>query len=52
MRNHRVGHEKAVTFAPLVPNAATIEAMQEARRGSLPQFASVEDLFRDLHEND
>ncbi len=48
----KVAHEKALPFAPLVPNAATIEAMKEARRGDLPQFASVEDLFDDLHEDD
>ncbi len=48
----KVAHEKALPFAPLVPNAATIEAMREARRGDLPQFATVEELFDDLHEDD
>ena len=48
----KVAHEKALPFAPLVPNAATIEAMKEARRGNLPQFDSVEDLFDDLHADD
>ena len=48
----RVAHEKALPFAPLVPNAATIEAMREASRGNLPQFATVEDLFDDLHADD
>ena len=48
----KVAHEKALPFAPLVPNAATIEAMREARRGNLPQFASVEDLLDDLHADD
>ena len=48
----KVAHEKALPFAPLVPNAATIEAMREARRGNLPQFASVEDLFDDLRADD
>ena len=38
--------------APLFPNAATIEAMKEARRRNLPQFDSVEDLFDDLHADD
>ena len=38
--------------APLVPNAATIEAMKEARRGDLPRFASVEELFNDLRADD
>ena len=49
----RVAREKALPFAPLVPNAVTIEAMKEARRqGNLPQFASVEDLLDDLHAED
>ena len=48
----KVAHEKALPFAPLVPDAATIEAMGEARRGNLPQFASVEDLFDDLRADD
>ncbi|MCY3809695.1 MAG: type II toxin-antitoxin system RelB/DinJ family antitoxin [Gemmatimonadetes bacterium] len=48
----KVAHEKALPFAPLVPNAATIEAMKEARKGDLPRFASVEDLFDDLHADD
>ena len=48
----KVAHEKTLPFAPLVPNAATIEAMREARRGNLPQFSSVEDLLDDLHADD
>ena len=48
----KVAHEKALPFAPLVPNAVTIEAMREARRGKLPQFASVEELLDDLHADD
>ena len=48
----KIAHEKALPFAPLVPNAATIEAMREARRGNLPKFDSVEDLFDDLHAED
>lgn len=45
----RVADEKTLPFAPLVPNAATVEAMREARRGDLPRLATVEDLFDDLH---
>ena len=45
----RVADEKTLPFAPLVPDAATVEAMREARRGDLPRFATVEDLFDDLH---
>ena len=48
----KVAHEKALPFAPLVPNAVTIEAMKEARRGGLPRFTSVEDLLDDVHARD
>ena len=48
----KVAHEKELPFAPLVPNAATVDAMREARRGNLPKFASVEELFDDLHADD
>lgn len=45
-------HEKTPPFEPLVPNADTIGAMKEARRGDLPQFASVEELLDDLRGDD
>jgi DNA-damage-inducible protein J len=48
----RVAHEKALPFEPLVPNATTIEAMKEARRGGLKSFATVEDLMTDLNVDD
>ena len=48
----KVAHEKALPFAPLVPNADTIEAMREARRHDLPQFSSVDDLFDELRADD
>lgn len=48
----RVAHEKALPFEPLVPNATTIEAMKEARRGGLKPFATVEDLITDLNADD
>jgi antitoxin component of RelBE/YafQ-DinJ toxin-antitoxin module len=41
-----------VAFEPLVPNAVTIEAMKEARRGGLKSFATVEDLMADLNAVD
>lgn len=41
----RVAREKALPFEPLVPNAVTIEAMKEARRGGLKSFAPVGDLM-------
>ncbi len=48
----RVARENALPFAPLVPNAETIAAIQEARAGNLPRFENVEDLFDDLHADD
>ncbi len=48
----KVAQEKALPFAPLVPNSVTIEAMKEARRGGLPRFGSVQDLLDDLHADD
>ncbi len=44
-----VSAAKALPFAPLTPNAVTVEAMREARKGGLPRFDSVEDLVDDLH---
>ena len=48
----RTAGKKALPFEPLVPNAETIEAMKEARRGNLPSFATVEDLMTDLNAAD
>ena len=48
----KVAQEKALPFAPLIPNADTIEAMKEARKGNLPRFGSVQALFDDLHAGD
>ena len=48
----RVAREKALPFAPLVPNAPTIAAMKEARAGNLPQFEDVRSLLDDLHADD
>ena len=48
----RVAHDKALPFEPLIPNAVTIEAMKEARRGGLQSFAAVEDLVADLNADD
>ena len=43
----RVALERALPFEPLVPNAVTVEAMKEARRGGLTSFASVDALMAD-----
>lgn len=48
----RVAREGALPFEPFRPNAETIEAMEEARRGGLTSFASVEALMADLREDD
>ncbi len=48
----RIAAEKALPFEPLVPNAQTIEAMMEARRGGLPRFETVEALLADLNADD
>jgi len=48
----RIAREKALPFEPLVPNAETIAAMKEARRGNLPSFGSVDDLMADLNAKD
>lgn len=48
----RVAREKALPFEPLVPNAETIEAMKEARRGKLRSFDTVKALMADLNAED
>jgi predicted transcriptional regulator len=36
----------------MLPNAATVAAMREARNGGLPSFHSVSDLMADLNAED
>ena len=48
----RVAREKALPFEPLVPNAKTIKAMQEARRNKLRSFKNVAALMDDLNAED
>ena len=48
----RVAREKALPFAPLIPNTATIEAMKEARKGRLSRFDGVDALMDDLNARD
>jgi DNA-damage-inducible protein J len=48
----RIAHEKALPFEPRIPNAETIEAMKEARRGALPYFDSVDARIADLNADD
>ena len=48
----RVVAEKALPFDPLVPNAATIAAMRDARLGKARSFESVDALMEDLNAPD
>lgn len=48
----RIAREKALPFEPLVPNAETIEAMKEARRGGLPRYRNVDAMLAALNEGD
>lgn len=48
----RIANEKTLPFDPLVPNAETIAAMQEARAGKTTKTRSPEDLFDQLNETD
>jgi DNA-damage-inducible protein J len=48
----RIAREKALPFEPLVPNATTIAAMKEARKGGLKSFSTVQDLMADLNADD
>ncbi len=47
----RTAAEKRLPFE-LQPNAETIEAIEEARRGNLKSFQSVAELMADLHADD
>ena len=48
----RIAKEKALPFEPLVPNAETIAAMKEARRGGLKGYRRPKDLMKSLNEGD
>jgi DNA-damage-inducible protein J len=48
----RVAREKALPFSPLVPNATTIAAMEEARRGNLHSATTIAELKAALYAED
>ena len=48
----KIAREHALPFDPMVPNAATIAAMMEARAGNLPRANSIEELKKALHADD
>ncbi|MGD9152616.1 MAG: type II toxin-antitoxin system RelB/DinJ family antitoxin [Gammaproteobacteria bacterium] len=48
----RVAKDKKLPFEPLIPNKETIKAMRDAREGKLITVGSVEDLMKDLKNED
>jgi len=48
----RVAREQALPFEPLVPNAATIKAMKDARSSKTKKHATLESLMADLNADD
>ncbi len=48
----RVAIDKELPFEPLIPNAETIAAMQEARNGDLVSFDTTAELFAHLNAED
>ena len=48
----RVAREHAMPFEPLVPNATTIAAMEEARAGKLKSYNNVQDLMTALNDEE
>ncbi|MBV9751548.1 MAG: type II toxin-antitoxin system RelB/DinJ family antitoxin [Hyphomicrobiales bacterium] len=48
----RIAREKALPFEPLVPNAKTVAAMRQARKGKLRRFKDVGALMKDLNARD
>lgn len=48
----RVAREKALPFEPLIPNAETIAAIEDARAGRVIRVNSIEELMADLNAKD
>jgi DNA-damage-inducible protein J len=48
----RVAREQALPFEPLVPNAKTIKAMRDARRGKTTKHKTLNSLMANLHADD
>lgn len=48
----RVARDHALPFDPLIPNAATVAAMMEARAGNLPRANSIQELKNALDADD
>ncbi len=48
----RVAKERSLPFEPLTPNAATIKAMREARKGKTKKHETIDALMADLDADD
>ncbi len=48
----RVAQDKELPFEPLIPNAETIEAMQEYRKGTAKRYNNMNELMEELLEED
>ena len=46
----QVVHDQCLPFAMHVPNAETVEAMDEAERGEGRPYTSLQELFRDMRD--
>ena len=45
----KIATDRAFPFESFTPNALTVDAMLEARRGGLESFATVEDMMANLN---
>ena len=48
----RVAREQSLPFDPMVPNATTIKAMRDARRGKTTKHKNLDSLMTDLNADD
>ena len=48
----RVAREQSLPFDPMVPNATTIKAMRDARRGKTTKHKNLDSLMADLNAGD
>ena len=48
----KIAREHALPFEPFTPNAETVEAMLEARRGGLQRFETIDEMMGHLRAED
>lgn len=48
----RVARERSLPFEPLTPNATTIKAMRDARKGKIKKYKDISALMADLNADD